>query len=325
MTQRRLAVPLDAAECRRHRWRNRFQSLILLGGIIGLFALCAVLIFGWVGGGLVTLVWGIILAYSPSISPRLVLSLYQARPLSVNDLPAGHDVLQRLAQRAALPRIPALYYIPSATLNAFALGRKANAVIVVTDGMLRTLSLWEFAGVLAHEISHIRNDDLWVMNLADSISRLTALMAHAGLLALILSLPLFLVGAVDISFLWLPLLVFAPVIATLLQLALSRAREYDADLDAAGLTGDPQGLASALHKLEHVQAGTWERLFMPGHSIPAPSSLRTHPLTEDRVKRLLSLQSATTEHISPDLSLILPKRIPVAAAKPSWRLSGLWY
>jgi heat shock protein HtpX len=325
MTNIRLAAPLDATECRRHRWRNRLQSLILLGGIIGLFALCAVLIFGWVGGGLIALVSAIMLAFSPSLSPRLILSLYRARPLTGGDLPAGYDVLQHLAQRAALSELPVLFYVSSATLNAFTVGRRKNAVIVVTDGILRTLSLREFAGILAHEVSHIRNDDLWIMNLADSISRLTALMAHAGFLAVILLLPLSIIGAVDISFFWLPLLVFAPVIATLLQLALSRAREYDADLDAAGLTGDPKGLASALDKLERSQVGTWERLFMPGRSIPLPSSLRTHPLTEDRVKRLLSLQSAISRRISQDQALMLPDRFPVARGKPSWRLSGLWY
>jgi heat shock protein HtpX len=325
MTNTLVAAPLNADECRRHRWRNRVQSLILLGGIVGLFALCAVLIFGWVGGGLVALVSGVMLAFSPSVSPRLILSLYRARPLTSGDLPAGYDVLQRLAQRAALPRIPALFYVPSGTLNAFTVGRKKNTVIVVTDGMLRTLSLREFAGILAHEVSHIRNDDLWIMNLADSINRLTALMAHAGFSAIILLLPLSIIGAVEISFLWLPLLVFAPVVATLLQLALSRAREYDADLDAAGLTGDPKGLASALDKLECGQAGTWERLLMPGRSIPLPSSLRTHPLTEERIKRLLSLQSTLDQRISPDQALMLPERFPVARGKPSWRLSGLWY
>jgi heat shock protein HtpX len=325
MTNIPVAAPLNEAEYRRRQWRNRLQSLILLAGIVGLFALCAVLIFGWVGGGMVALVSAVMLAFSPSVSPRLILALYRAQPLTSSDLPAGYDVLQRLAQQAGLARPPTLFYAPSAILNAFTVGRKKNAVIVVTDGMLRTLSLREFAGILAHEVSHIRNNDLWIMNLADSISRLTALMAHAGFLAVILLLPLSIIGAVDISFYWLPLLVFAPVIATLLQLALSRAREYDADLDAAGLTGDPKGLAFALDKLEHVQAGTWERLLMPGRSIPLPSSLRTHPLTEERVKRLLSLQSNLDQRISPDQALMLPERFPVARGKPSWRLSGLWY
>jgi len=325
MTQMRVAAPLDAAECRRHRRRNRVQSLILLGGIVGLFAVCAVLIFGWIGGGIVAAVWGIILVISPRISPGLVLSLYRARPLTSSELPAAYDVLRHLAQQAGLPQVPALYYISSAILNAFALGRKTSAVIVVTDGMLRTLSLREFAGVLAHEISHIRNDDLWIMNLADSISRLTALMAQAGFLAFFLSLPLFLIGVLNISILFLPLLVFAPVISTLLQLALSRSREYDADLDAAGLTDDPEGLASALYKLERRQAGTWERLFMPGRSIPVPSSLRTHPLTEDRVRRLMSLRPAAPRRTLSDLALRLPDRIPIATVKPGWRLSGLWY
>jgi Zn-dependent protease with chaperone function len=131
-------------------------------------------------------------------------------------------------------------------LNAFAVGRPDDAVIALTDGLLRNLTLRELAGVLAHETSHIRNHDLWLMGLADLDSRLTRLMTLVGLLLMILALPLWWAGVTNLPWLVIPLLVLAPQLTTLFERALSRARELDADLDAAGLTGDPAGLASAL-------------------------------------------------------------------------------
>ena len=118
-----------------------------------------------------------------------------------------------------------------------------------------------------------------------------------------------------------PLLVFAPQITTLLQLALSRAREFDADLDAAGLTGDPNGLASALAKLERYQRSAWEQILIPGYRLPQPSVLRTHPPTEERVARLQRLSGA------PSLPPARAHRGRLADGPraPHGRLIGFWY
>lgn len=322
---RRIATPLDAAECRRHRWRNRIHSVVLLGAIIGLFALCAVLLFGWGIALWLVAVWTVAVLFSPKMSPRLILSMYGARPLTPAEFPAGYDLLSRLAAKADLPGRLVLYYLPSATLNAFAVGSRGDAAIVVTDGMLRALSFRELAGVLAHEVSHVRNNDLWIMNLADSISRLTSLLAGAGIVALIVLLPLALVGAVHVSLLLVPLLVFTPTVGALLQLALSRSREYDADLDAAGLTGDPRSLASALVKIERLQAGPWERLLLPGRSVPIPSVLRTHPSSDERVARLLALEAPASTGDFDERSWRLPDSYPVVHSAPRWHLNGLWH
>ena len=144
-------------------------------------------------------------------------------------------------------------------LNAFTVGDREEAVIALTDGMLRRLDLRELAGVLAHEVSHIRNRDLWLMSLADLAGRLTRVMTLLGLGLVIVGLPLWLGGGAQPPVLLILLLLFAPQLTVLLQLALSRAREFDADLDAAGLTGDPDGLISALAKLERYQSGLWNR------------------------------------------------------------------
>jgi heat shock protein HtpX len=161
------------------------------------------------------------------------------------------------------------------------------------------------------------------MQLADSISRLTSMMSYAGVLLVILALPMVLLGA---PFPLLPalLLVLAPLFASLLQLALSRARELDADLDAAGLTGDPQGLASALRRIERYQGRLWEQLVLPGRRIPDPSILRTHPTTEERVSRLLALvpQQAAYGRLT---AVELPQQLARVSKAPHRRLMGHWY
>ena len=128
----------------------------------------------------------------------------------------------------------------------------------------------------------------WVLFGVDGLigMALGAGLAFAFSPLVIVGLPLWQTGAGGVPLLLIPLLVFAPQITTLLQLALSRAREFDADLDAAGLTGDPEGLASALAKLERYQRSAWEQILFPGYRLPQPSVLRTHPPTEERVARL---------------------------------------
>lgn len=326
---RRRLAPLDPGERRRHKLRNLVQSGVLLGGMVLLLAACGWLIFG--PDGMVGLGLGAALGlwFSPRISPRMVLRMYQAREIQPWELPEVGQVVERLAERAGLERRPSLWYVPSSMLNAFAVGGRDEAAIALTDGMLRTLTLRELAGVLAHEISHVRNNDLWIMGLADTVGRLTRLMTFAGIFLLFFGVPMWLTGTAGVPLLVIPLLLFAPQIALLLQLALSRAREFDADLDAAGLTGDPAGLASALIKLERFQRGLWEQILMPGRRLPEPSILRTHPPTEQRVARLERLYAAVPETESP--AWVTRDGGPVAFGRPRvhalprGRLLGQWY
>ena len=229
--------------------------------------------------------------------------------------------------RAELPAMPRLYYVPSRMMNAFAVGKPEDSAIAVTDGLLRGLSLRQLTGVLAHEISHVRNGDLKVMALGDVLTRLTGLMSTFGLIALAFSLPAMMAAGLQVPWLAILLLIFAPTIGGLMQLALSRAREYDADLDAAGLTGDPQGLASALVTLERRQGRLWEGLLLPGSRLPDPSLLRTHPRTEDRVERLMSLTPAPQPSIDvptawDEFAATAP---PLRAPRFHWQRLGTWY
>lgn len=230
-------------------------------------------------------------------SDRLVLKLHGARPLAPAEAPALSEMVQELAARAGIPA-PRLYRIPSPHANAFATGRNPErGVVAVTDGLLRTLDLRELRGVIAHEIAHIRNRDVLVASIAATIAAAVSYIGNmlqwtaifgggqqqdrgnqgAGLLAAIV----------------------APIGATLVQLAISRSREYLADETAARLTGEPEALASALVRLSASAE------VVPGDATPATASLfivnpfasaeglaglfSTHPPMRERIRRLRAL------------------------------------
>jgi heat shock protein HtpX len=320
-----LPTYLDPEAAQRHKLLNRLQTLLLLGGSVVLLMAC-----GWILAGPEGAIWALVLgvislAFAPRMAPAMILRLYGAAPVSPWDLPEVTAILEELARRAELPRVPELYYVPSAMLNAFAVGRCEQSAIALTDGLLRHLTLRELAGVLGHEVSHIRNGDLWLMNLADTVSRLTRMMSLFGQILLLLNLPLLLAGEATVPWPLVLLLVAAPTIVALLQLALSRTREYDADLDAAFLTGDPLGLVGALQKLERYGRGTWEMLAMPGRRNPAPSLLRTHPPTDRRIRRLLDLRGRVPERRPTPVSAVPTGRFAGIDRQPRYRMTGLWH
>lgn len=168
------------------------------------------------------------------------------------------------------------------------------------------------------------------MGLADMMSRLTSLMATLGIVLALVSLPLLLLGQPPVPFLTLVILLAAPVLGSLLQLALSRAREFDADLEAATLTRDPAGLAAALEKLDRYQGRYWEEILLPGRRMPEPSLLRTHPPTSERIERLLSLyaeaEPASLPTPLPDRRRIGPDHpFGLEPGRPRFRATGYWY
>jgi heat shock protein HtpX len=310
-----------------HKLRNGLQT----AGLVAVLALlCAYL--AWFLGGM-DFVWGaltgvaVLYLGNPAASPRLVMSLYRGRPLAYEEAPRLYAVLRELSRRAGLEGMPVLYYVPTRLLNAFTAGGRRDAAIAVSDGLVRRMTLRELAGVLAHEVSHIANGDTRVMAFADLVSRVTGLLSLAGQVLLVVSLPLWVLTDVDIP--WLPILVLllAPAISALVQLALSRSREYEADRSAAELSGDPEGLASALEKMEQDQRGPWERLLLPGRRIPEPSLLRTHPPTDERVRRLLDLSGREPRYqpMSGYFTAHPLDRLGLLPERPRWHIGGLWY
>ncbi len=283
---------MNAIVWHRHALANRLQSLLLLLTMAGLMALLGAMFWGSEGALWLLALSGVLILINPMAAPGLILNLYNARPLTPQQAPVLHQVVQELTKRARLSAPPRLYYIPSSMVNAFSIGAGEQAVIAVTDGLLNTLSRREMIGVLAHEISHIANGDMWVMGMADLFSRMTAMLSLFGQVLLFVNLPLILMSGHGISWIPILLLIFAPSLSALAQLGLSRTREFDADLNAVRLTGDPDALASALLKIEKQQNSLLGSILLPGHRIPEPSMLRTHPPTEERIRRLMELKRA---------------------------------
>ena len=305
----------------RHRWLNRLQTALLVLTLLGIAAVAGSLLLGDGGLWLALAAAGFTLLLEPAAASGLTLRLYGARPLHPDEAPDLWAVLRELAARAGLPTVPVPHYVPSGVVNAFATGSKHHAAIALTDGLLCSLTPRELTGVLGHEIAHIANEDLRVMGLADSISRLTHLLALLGQLAIVLSLPALLLGVTEVNWPALLLLAVAPQLALLAQLGLSRVREFDADRLAAELTGDPHGLASALAKIERVSR-SWRAWLLPGWGNPEPSWLRTHPATAERIERLLEL--APPPAMPPFPSARFVPEVTVSPRPPRWRTGGLW-
>lgn len=288
MTALRLRPGLDLLTQRRHRVLNTLQTWLLVGGSLALLAVSAWIYAGAIGI-LYAIGFGVVSLFAMRrVSPRMVLRMYKARPVSRAAFPLGVDMVEELAKRADLPVAPTLHVVPSKMMNAFAVGRRDNSAIAVTDALARNLTGRELAGVLAHEVSHIAHGDIKVMAIADVVSRFTSLLSTLGILSVLFNLG----GIFAVPWTAIFLLLAAPSIGSLLQLALSRTREFDADLGAAMLTGDPDGLSSALIKLERAHRRGWEGLVLSGGRVPNPSILRSHPPTKDRVARLSALKQA---------------------------------
>ena len=309
-----------------HRTRNRLHSLLL---ILLLGGLCAWL--AWFIGGPTLAVYTAVLVLilyrlNPVASPELAMRLFRARPLTEQEAPALHRLLAILAHRAGMRQTPRLYYLPSDVMNAFTAGSPGASAIALSDGLIRRLEWRELNGVLAHELMHLAHRDTRLMAFADLTSRLTGFLSLMGQVMLLINLPLLMLGQATLPWGPIMLMIAAPMLSTLVQLALSRSQEYQADLGAAELTGDPLGLASALNKLERSQQGLLGRLIHPMPPIPDPSILRSHPPTQERVRRLMQLAEAQnhSDYSLPSAHDLSHLHAPTPY-RPRWHRNGMWY
>ena len=231
-------------------------------------------------------------------SDRMVLRMAGARPIGPQDAPRLYALTQTLAQRAGLP-MPALYVIDEDQPNAFATGRDpVNAAVAVNTGLLRHLSEEEVAGVLAHELAHIKNRDTLIMTVTATLAGAIGMLAQFAFLFRggdNRSNPL---GAIGLIL----MLILAPLAAMLVQLAISRSRDYEADRVGAEIAGSPRGLAKALLRLQelarrienrHAEANpALAHLFIvnPLSGARMDNLFSTHPNTENRVRALMELE-----------------------------------
>ena len=282
---------MNRAKWIRQKAASSFQSLLLVASLAAVLGT-----IGWLLGGsslALMVVGAVIMLYflNPMVSPSLAMRMHRGRRMAYDEAPRLYTLSQSLAERAELPRVPALFYLPGNVMNAFTAGTSQNAAIAVSEGLLRRLDIRELAAVMAHEIGHVRNNDIRIMGFADTASRMTRMLSLFGQFLLLLNLPLILFGESPISWAGILLLIFAPSLSVLLQLALSRTREYHADLGAAELTGDPEALASALMKMESFRRNPLFRILWPAYSRePEISLMRTHPPTAERIRRLRAIE-----------------------------------
>lgn len=268
---------------------NQLYSFFLLGSMVVLLILIGYIFAGITGVYFVVTTALVLSVFGPGVSPRFILRLYRGRYLAPQESPELYKMVRRLSEKAGLVSMPDLYYIPSRILNAFAVGTDGNGAIGVTDGLLRKINSREMAGVLAHEISHIANKDVSRALFSGMIGKIIGGLSIVGQIIILINLPYLMMGQMKVPWISVALLAFAPSLNGFLQLAFARAREYDADLSAVRLTGDPKGLAMALRKIEHSKTGVLQRVFMTGYRVSNKSILSTHPDTDARIKRLLEL------------------------------------
>lgn len=269
------------------KWLNGIQTAAI-AGLMLLFVFFLVRALA-VGLGTPVLIIGVaLLAFQIFRNPARVAGVIELDRFSASEL---YAVAGSLASRAGLPRMPSLYLVPTAIPNAFTIGSRENPGIFLTHGLLARLNERELAGVLAHEISHIVNRDLFLFRTVELVRQVTTLMSRLGWLLLFFALPFLVVSGSSIPFGLLLALIAAPIVSLVLQLALFRTREFNADLGAAELTDDPRGLASALSKIDRPSNSLWSILIpVPRHEESA--LLRTHPATEERIRRLERMPSS---------------------------------
>ncbi len=276
-----------AGRMRRHQWQNRFQAAALLAGMAALLAAIGWMLAGSDGIWATLIAGGIYIVVNTSVSPERFLRAVGARRLDRVAAPWLYAAATELWQRAGLTGEPRLYVIADIQMQAFTVGnRPQDAVIVVAESLILGLGARETVGVLAHEISHIQNRDILVMGLADLVSRFTRSLTLLAILLILFNMPLYLMGEAYLPWLVVLLLLLGSSLSSLLQLALSRRREFDADAGGARLSGDPLGLASALRNLELQHRALWRRL-LAGRPDGGPSVLRSHPHSGERIERLL--------------------------------------
>src|SRR2546421_3038700 len=275
---------------------NAFKTALLLTGLT-LLLLFIGRAFGGERGMLFALIFAAVLNFvSYFFSDKIALSMYRAQPVTREELPRVYGVVERLAQKIGIP-VPKIYVIPTDSPNAFATGRSpSHASVAVTQGILNLLNDEELEGVLAHELGHVRNRDILISSIAATLAGAITFLARMGYWAGIFGG----FGGRDndregggIGALL--MLILAPIAAMLIQLAVSRSREYQADATGAHVTGNPYALASALRKLDAysrrvpmLASPSTAHLFIvqPLVGMNFGSLFSTHPPIAKRIERL---------------------------------------
>jgi heat shock protein HtpX len=275
---------------------NWLKTSILMAGIVALFGAVGMVLGGKSGMIIALVIGGAMNLFAYWNSDKMVLRMYNAR--QVNAQSGGHyyALVQELARNAGLP-MPRVYVIDEAQPNAFATGRNPeHAAVAATTGIMQLLSEQELRGVMAHELTHVRNRDTLISTLSATVAGAISMLANFGM---------FFGGGSDRERVnpaaGLIVMILAPIAAMLIQMAISRSREFGADAGGAEISGDPEAMAMALRKIEAYARGlpmpiaemhpeTAQMMIINPLSANGVKSLfSTHPATEERVARLMQM------------------------------------
>jgi len=278
---------------------NMLKTTVFLALLTGLFVAVGGLLGGR-SGMMMAFVLALVMNFvSYWFSDKIVLKMYGAQPIGEAEAPVVHRIVRNLATKARIP-MPKLYLIPSEAPNAFATGRNPqHAAVAVTEGILRIMDERELEGVLAHELSHVLNRDILISTVAATVAGAISMLANIAQWGMIFGGSRDDEGRGTNPIALILTIILAPLAAMLIQMAVSRAREYQADASGAQLTKDPHGLASALGKLGQASRivqmdanPATAHLFivnpLSGRSLM--SLFATHPPLEDRIARLEAMR-----------------------------------
>ncbi|MGL1833559.1 zinc metalloprotease HtpX [Rhodocyclaceae bacterium SMB388] len=274
---------------------NWLKTSILMAGIVALFGAVGAMIGGRDGMLMALLFGGAMNVWAFWFSDKMVLKMYNARQVDPSSSPYLYNMVRELTQRANLP-MPKVYIIDEAQPNAFATGRNPdNAAVAATTGIIRMLSERELRGVMAHELAHVKNRDILISTMSATVAGAISMLAQFGM---------FFGGRGENrphpAFALL-MMILAPMAAMVIQMAISRTREFGADRGGAEISGDPEALASALAKIEAYAKGipmqvaerhpeTAQMMIMNPLSGGGLRGLfSTHPATQDRIAKLRAM------------------------------------
>ena len=284
---------------------NSLRTGILMAAMTGLF-LAVGFLLGGTGGMVIALAIAVAMnAFAYWNADKMVLRMYKARQVDRQSAPTLFGIVEQLADNAGLP-MPRVYIIDDPQPNAFATGRNPhNAAVAATTGLLKRLSAEEVAGVMAHELAHVKNRDTLTMTITATIAGAISMLANFGLFfGGNRNNPLGIVGAILI-------MILAPLAAALVQMAISRTREYAADRAGAEICGQPLWLASALEKIDRAARGIDNRtaednpatahmfIINPLHAHKVDGLFTTHPRTANRIQRLRALAAEMGQSVGP--------------------------
>ena len=279
---------------------NHIKTMFLMILLTAILLVAGELLLGD-GGIIIALVVAIALNFFAYwYSDKIAITMTRSRPLKEGEAPEVYDIVKELADSSNLP-MPRIFLMPTDQPNAFAAGRNpSKSVVAVTQGLVRMLNRQELKGVLAHEMAHIRNRDILVSTVAAVIAGALMVIARFGMYGMMFGGGRREGGPI-LLLIKLAAMILAPIGAMLIRMAISRTREYHADATGAGISGDPEGLASALHKMENHarkrpiqvnEAASHMFIVNPLSAKGLSGLFSTHPPIKERVKRLRNINVA---------------------------------